>query len=77
MTVGELVDTLVARRKGIGYRFWKQAYLISWAVTGKNFPKTPEKASPELYTERKKTVKMPPNLLRKELEKRGGKVIYE
>ena len=78
MTVSELVETLLARRKGLGYRVWKQAQLISWAVMGKNYPRTPDKASPELYQdERKKTIKMPPNLLKKELEKRGGKVIYE
>lgn len=77
MTVSELIDTLISRRKGFGYRAWKQAYLIAWAVMNKNYPKSPDKASPELYSEQKKTIKMPPNLLKKELEKRRGKVIYE
>ena len=78
MTLKELVDTLTARRKGFGYRVWKEAYFIAWACMGKNFPRSPQKASPELFNEqKKKTIKMPPNLLQKELGKRGGKVIYE
>ena len=68
MTVKELIDTLVAKRKGLGYRIWKQAYMISWAVMGKGFPKTPEKASPELYQiSTKPRIKMPPNLLKEHL----------
>jgi len=49
--------------------------MISWAVMGKNFPRDPEKASPELCPQ-KPRIKMPPNLLKKELEKRGN-VNYE
>lgn len=78
MTVKELADTLIANRKGFGYRAWKQAYLTAWAVMGKNFPKSPEKASPELFAEqKKKTIKMPDNLLKKEIQKMGGKIEYE
>ena len=73
MTVKELIDTLIARRKGMAYRIWKQAYLIAWAVMGKHYPKTPEKASPELYPP-KPRIKMPANLM-KRIE--GGKVNYE
>ena len=73
MTIKELIDTLIARRKGMAYRIWKQAYLISWAVMGKQYPKTPEKASPELYPP-KPRIKMPVNLM-KRIE--GGKVNYE
>lgn len=76
MTVKELIDTLIGRRKGIGYNFWKQAYLISWAVAGKHYPKTPEKASPELYP-KKPTIKMPSNLLKKHLNNTIGEKIYE
>ena len=75
MTVSELIDTLEARRRGLGYRLWKQAYMISWAVMGKHYPKTPEKASPELY-KKKKTIKMPPNLLNKRMKELGD-VRYE
>lgn len=75
MTVSELLDILEARRKALGYHLWKGAYLTAWAVMGKNFPKTPEKASPELYRKRK-TIQMPDNLLQKEMEK-WGKVRYE
>ena len=71
MTLGELIDSVIARRKGLGYRVWKQAYMISWAVMGKQFPKEPEKASPELYP-KKPTIKMPPNLLKKVYEKKGN-----
>lgn len=76
MTVSELIDTLQSRRKGLGYKLWKQAYLISWAVFGKNYPKTPQAANPDLYP-RKTSIKMPPNLLKRELEKRGGNISYE
>lgn len=75
MTIGELIDTLIGIRRGLGYRLWKEAVLTAWAVMGKNFPKTPEKASPELY-ERKKTIKMPPNLLKQHLEQMG-EIKYE
>ena len=73
MTIKELSDTLIARRKGYGYRVWKEAYLTSWAAVGKHFPKTPEKASPELYPKKKSYV-MPENLLNKHLKNiKGGK----
>ena len=71
MTVSELIDTLSARREGLGYRLWKQAHLIAWATMGKHYAKKPEDASPELYTRPKATIKMPPNLLKKEVERRG------
>ncbi len=64
MTIKELVDTLQARRKGLAYRMWKEAYLISWATMGKKYPDTPEKANPELYPP-KPRIKMPSNLLKK------------
>ena len=60
----------------MAYKIWKESYLIAWAVMGKNYPKTPEKASPELYP-KKKTIKMPPNLLREHLNTMGGKINYE
>lgn len=64
MTIKELIDTLMARRKGLAYKIWKEAYLISWACMGKKYPDNPEKASPELYPP-KKRIKMPTNLLLK------------
>lgn len=76
MTVGEMIDTLTARRKAQGYFMWKQAYLIQWAVMGKHYPRTPEKASPELYP-KKKTIPMPPNLLKKHLAGMKGEIKYE
>ena len=76
MTVAELIDTLIARRKGLAYRMWKQSYLTAWAVMGKRFPRLPEKASPELYP-KKPTIKMPPNLLKKHLKEVKGEINYE
>ena len=76
MTVSELIDTLLARRRGLGYRIWKQSYLTAWAVVGKHFPKEPEKASPELFP-KKKTIKMPPNLLKAHLKNMKGEINYE
>lgn len=64
MTFKELIDTLMARRKGLAYRMWKEAYLISWATMGKKYPQTPQDASPELYSP-KPRIKMPEMLLRK------------
>ena len=75
MTVGELLDTLEARRRGLGYKMWREASLIAWAVMGKHYPRSPEKALPELY-KKKKTIKMPPNLLKQKL-KQMGDVKYE
>ena len=78
MTLSELIDTIDSRRRGLGYRLWKQSYLISWAVMGKHYPRKPEEASPELFGSKpRKTIVMPPNLLRKELKKQGGKIDYE
>ena len=68
MTVRELIDVIEANNRMLGYRMWKEAYLISFAtMDGKKYPKKPEKASPELYP-KPKTIQMPENLMRK----RGG-----
>ncbi|MBR0471701.1 MAG: hypothetical protein IJI98_03265 [Methanosphaera sp.] len=72
MTVKELTMTLESRRKGLGYRMWKQAYLIGLAFGGKDFPNNPEKASPELYPP-KKSIPMPDFLKEKWLKKGGLK----
>lgn len=64
MTFKELIDTLMARRKGLAYRMWKEAHLIAWATMGKKYPQTPQDASPELYPP-KPRIKMPEMLLRK------------
>lgn len=74
MTVQELIDTLISRRKGLAYSLWKNAYLTSWAVMGKHYPKTPDKASPELYP-LKPRIKMPINLLKQ--QGRGENINYE
>lgn len=63
MTHYELVETLKARRKGLSYRMWKQAYLIGMATMGKKYPSTYDKANPELAPP-KPRIKMPENLLR-------------
>lgn len=76
MTISELIDTLIAKRKGLGYKIWKESYMIAWAVMGKHFPKEPEKASPELYP-KKPTIKMPSNLLKQHLKEMKGEINYE
>lgn len=57
LTLSELIETLEARREGHAYAMWKQAVLIG-ATMGKDFPKTPKEASPELFPA-KKRFKMP------------------
>lgn len=74
MTLKELRDTLRSINKGLGYTMYKQAYLIGLAFSGKNFPESPEKASPELYPP-KKTYKMPDWLRKRYLKQKGVKVI--
>jgi len=64
MTISELISTLENRQKGLAYKVWKQAYLIGVAFGGKNYPRTPQKASPELYP-KPKTIPMPSGLLGK------------
>lgn len=71
MTLKELVKTLEARRKGLAYRMWKGANLISASCFSKNYPESPENACPELYPP-KTSIKMPDFLINKWL-KRGGK----
>lgn len=58
MTPKELIQTLENRRKGLAYTIWKEAYLIGVAFGGKNYPKNPQDASPELYP-KPKTIAMP------------------
>lgn len=57
MTLYELNNTLINRRKGLAYKLWKQAVLFG-ETFNKDFPKTPEEASPELFPP-KKRYKMP------------------
>ena len=65
MTLRELIDTLEARNRMLGYTLWKTAYLTAWAaMDGKTFPKKPEKASPELYP-KPVTIPMPEGLRNK------------
>jgi hypothetical protein len=56
MDVKELLNTLEQRKKGLAYELWKQACLNQY-ILSKDFPKTPEDASPELYPP-KQTYKM-------------------
>jgi hypothetical protein len=60
MTLKELSDTLEHRKKGLAYKLWKQAVLITMGVSDllkdkkskSVFPKTPQEACPELYPPR-------------------------
>lgn len=71
MDAKELINTINCRKKGLAYRMWKQANLISQATWSKNYPDNPKEASPELYP-RKKGIKMP-DFLREKYAKRGGR----
>ena len=65
MTVREMIDYIDARNRILGYKIWKMAYLTAWAcMDGKTYPKTPQKASPELYP-KPKTIPMPEKLMNK------------
>ena len=70
MTLAELLDTLENRRKGLGYRMWKEAYLNALAQSNGKFPATPEDAAPELFPP-KKSIPMPDFLKEKWLKKGG------
>lgn len=66
MDLKELINTLNYRRQGLAYELWKGA-VITASMFDKNFPKTPEDASPELFPERK-GIQMPEWLKEKALK---------
>lgn len=68
MTLYELEQTMINRRKGLGYEIWRLASLTHSPFV-KNFPSTPEEACPELYPT-KTGIKMPSFLMEKAI-KRG------
>ena len=68
MTLYELKETLINRRKGLAYKMWKQAILIG-QLFEKKYPENPETACPELYPP-KKSYKMP-DWLKEKYYKRG------
>lgn len=70
MTLKELSDTVTQRKKWKAYEFWKNAYMNSWAMFGKDYPKEPEPASPELYPS-KPRYKIP-DFLKERLNRKGG-----
>lgn len=69
MTPYELKKTLEQRKEGLSYRLWKQGNLSQMM---KEYPKTPEEASPELSKPKKKYA-MPDWMKEKYLVKRNGK----
>lgn len=68
MTLKELEDTLINRRKGIAYEIWRLASLTR-SPLAKNFPNGPKEACPELFPI-EKGIKMPDFLVEKAI-KRG------
>ena len=70
LTLAELMEMLEARKKGQAYEMWKLAGLHGLAMNGKEYPETPEKASPELYPP-KKRYKMPEFLKEWKARKEG------
>lgn len=71
MTISEMLFTLTATRKGQAYLMWRNAMLISWATLGKDYPKNPEDALPELFPP-KKAVQMPDWLKEEWIKQQGG-----
>lgn len=67
MTIYELKKTLEQRNEGLSYRLWKQGNLSQMM---KDYPKTPEEASPEL-AKPKKTYVMPDFLKEKWARQKG------
>lgn len=68
LTFAELKMMLMNINKGLAYKMWKQA-MLNGAVFSKEFPNSPEKASPELYPN-KKHYEMP-DFLKEKAIKRG------
>ena len=68
MTLTELEETIVSRKKGMAYEIWRLASLTRSPFV-KNFPNSPEEACPELYPP-KEGIKMPNFLVEKAI-KRG------
>jgi len=60
MTLKELAETIENRKKGLAYKLWKQAMLITLGVADllkdkrheAKFPDNPQEACPELYPPR-------------------------
>lgn len=69
MTLYELKNSLKEANVGLSYFMWKQAGLII-SMLGKDRPKNPEEANPELYPPKKK-YKMPDWIKKKYLVERG------
>lgn len=73
MTLYELKNALREANAGLSYVLWKQAGLII-TMLGKDRPKSPEEASPELYPP-KKTYKMPEWMRKKYMKQKGVEYI--
>ena len=69
MTLYELKNSLKEANAGLAYQMWKQA-VITISMLGKDAPKNPEKASPELYPP-KKRYKMPEWVRKKYMKQKG------
>lgn len=67
MTIFELKKTLEKRKQGLSYRLWKTGNLSQML---KEYPETPDKASPEL-AKPQKTYAMP-NFLKEKWAKQKG-----
>lgn len=68
MTLSELENTIINRRRGMAYQIWRLASLTRSPFV-KNFPNSPEEACPELFPQ-KEGIKMPDFLIKKAI-KRG------
>lgn len=67
MTITELENTLISKRKGLAYRIWRLSSFTRSPFT-KNFPNNPKEAMPELYPI-EKGIPMPDFLKKKAMER--------
>lgn len=68
MTLYELEQTIINRRKGLAYQIWRLSTFIHSPLV-KNFPNSPKEAMPELYP-KEKGIPMP-EFLKEKAIKRG------
>lgn len=68
MTIKELENTLISKRKGVAYRIWRLATFTHSPFVS-NFPSSPKEAMPEMFPI-EKGIPMP-DFLKEKAMKRG------
>ncbi len=77
MSLGELENTIVKIKEGVGFKIWKIASLTRSPYIS-NFPENAEEACPELFIKKAEpTIEMPNFLKNKNYKLKGGEMRYE